>query len=206
MRISKLTPSKRARDRWMLQLEDGSFLQVGKNQMADFALYAGRELSEAELEALRRAERQDRFQSYAIRALMDTPMSRRKLVEHLRRKECPEAEAQAIAQRMAELGILNEAWYAAEVARQYAARGYGPRRVQDELYRRGVPREYWGEALQAVEDWQEGLNAILRKKLGGTLPDPKALKRVSDALARRGYAWRDINAALRRYGAEIEEE
>ena len=92
------------------------------------------------------------------------------------------------------------------MARQYAARGYGPRRVQDELYRRGVPREYWGEALQAVEDWQEGLNAILRKKLGGTLPDPKALKRVSDALARRGYAWRDINAALRRYGAEIEEE
>ena len=54
MRISKLTPSKRGQDRWILQLEDGSFLQVGKNQMADFALYDGRELTEEELEDLRR--------------------------------------------------------------------------------------------------------------------------------------------------------
>ena len=76
MRISKLTPSKRGQDRWILQLEDGSFLQVGKNQMADFALYDGRELTEGELEDLRRAERHDRFQSYALRVLMDTPMSR----------------------------------------------------------------------------------------------------------------------------------
>ena len=57
MRISKLTPSKRGQDRWILQLEDGSFLQVGKNQMADFALYDGRELTEEALEDLRRAER-----------------------------------------------------------------------------------------------------------------------------------------------------
>lgn len=206
MRISKLTPSKRGQDRWILQLEDGSFLQVGKNQMADFALYDGRELTEGELEDLRRAERHDRFQSYALRVLMDTPMSRKRLVEHLCRKGCPEEEAQAIAQRMVDLGVLNEGWYAAEVARQYASRGYGPRRVRDELYRRGVPREHWDAALQEVEDWEEGMDAFLRKRLGGTAPDPKDLKRASDALARRGYGWGEINAALRRYGAEIEEE
>ena len=206
MQISKLTPSKRAQDRWMLQLEDGSFLQVGKNQMADFALYAGRELSEEELRDLRQAERHDRFQSYAFRLLMDTPMSRKRLVEHLCRQACPEEEAQAIAQQMAELGILNEVWYAGEVARQYAARGYGPRRVRDELYRRGVPREHWDTALQEIEDWGEGLNAFLHKKLGGGVSDPKALKRAADALARRGYGWGEINDALRRYGAEIEEE
>lgn len=206
MRISKLTPSKRGQDRWILQLEDGSFLQVGKNQMADFALYDGRELTEEELEDLRRAERHDRFQSYALRVLMDTPMSRKRLVEHLCRKACPEEEAQAIAQRMVDLGVLNEGGYAAEVARQYASRGYGPRRVRDELYRRGVPREHWDAALQEVEDWEEGMDAFLRKRLGGTAPDPKDLKRASDALARRGYGWGEINAALRRYGAEIEEE
>ena len=48
--------------------------------------------------------------------------------------------------------------------------------------------------------------AFLRKRLGWTAPDPKDLKRASDALARRGYGWGEINAALRRYGAEIEEE
>ena len=76
----------------------------------------------------------------------------------------------------------------------------------EELRRRGVPREHWDAALQEVEDWEEGMDAFLRKRLGGTAPDPKDLKRASDALARRGYGWGEINAALRRYGAEIEEE
>ena len=107
---------------------------------------------------------------------------------------------------MVELGLLDEGRYAAEVARHYAARGYGPRRVRDELYRRGVPREHWEDALRAVEDWQEGLDAFLQKKLRGAAPDPQALKRASDALARRGYSWGEIHAALRRCGAEIEEE
>ena len=43
-------------------------------------------------------------------------------------------------------------------------------------------------------------------RLGGGAADQKALKRASDALARRGYSWGDIHAGLRRYGAEIEEE
>ena len=36
------------------------------------------------------------------------------------------------------------------------------------------------------------------------MPDPKERKRVSDALARRGFDWSDISAGLRRYGAEAE--
>ena len=45
MTIQELKPSKRVRDRWLAVLEDGSILRLGKNQIADFALYAGRELS-----------------------------------------------------------------------------------------------------------------------------------------------------------------
>ena len=47
---------------------------------------------------------------------------------------------------------------------------------------------------------------LLRQKLKGRAPDEKELKRASDALARRGYRWEEIKAALRRYGADIEED
>ena len=33
------------------------------------------------------------------------------------------------------------------VVRHYAAKGYGPRKIRDELYRRGVPREFWEDAM-----------------------------------------------------------
>lgn len=87
--------------------------------------------------------------------------------------------------------------------RHYSAKGYGLRKLRDELYRRGVPRELWDEALDRAEDPAEAIDAFLAKKLGDTPPeDRRAWKRVSDALARRGYAWSDISEGLRRYGAE----
>ena len=43
-------------------------------------------------------------------------------------------------------------------------------------------------------------------RLKGREPDREALKKASDYLARRGFGWQDIAAALRRYGAEGEFE
>ena len=131
-------------------------------------------------------------------------------VEELERKleswEAAPEEATAICGRLEELGFLNDALYAEQVVRHYSAKGYGLRKLRDELYRRGVPRELWDEALERAEDPAEAIDAFLAKKLGDTPPeDRRAWKRASDALARRGYAWSDISEGLRRYGAEWEE-
>lgn len=90
------------------------------------------------------------------------------------------------------------------MARHYAAKGYGPRKIQDELYRRGVPRELWEQAMEEAEGAEAGIDRYLRQKLRGS-QDPKDLKRAADGLARRGYRWPDIRDGLRRYGAEVEE-
>lgn len=64
-------------------------------------------------------------------------MSRRELEQKLRSWEAGEEEAAAIADRMEELGFLNDAAYAAQVVRYYSAKGYGERKLRDELYRPG---------------------------------------------------------------------
>ena len=51
MRISKLSPSARAQGRWLCQLEDGTILRLGECEVLDFGLYAGRALTEREVEA-----------------------------------------------------------------------------------------------------------------------------------------------------------
>ena len=45
---------------------------------------------------------------------------------------------------------------------------------------------------------------MAKKLKGAAVSDPKELKKVSDALARRGYHWSEINEALGRCGAEVE--
>lgn len=207
MKISKLTPSKRKTGRYLVFLENGDILRVGQGELADFSLYAGMELTEETLAALEGASREGNFRDKALAALTARSMSRKGLLDKLRTWEATEAEAQRTADWLERLGLLNDEEYAKALVRHYGAKGYGPYRIRDELYRRGVPREYWDEALDEAEDPAEAIDTFLRRKLArGSETDPKALKRASDALARRGFQWKDINSALRRYGAELEEE
>ena len=207
MVIEELKPSKRVRDRWLAVLEDGSILRLSRNQIADFALYAGRELSDEEADRLTQAIENENFRAHALRMITDTPRSRKEFVKLLEKMDCPPEKAQEIADWLEDLGYLNDAAYAREVAELYTRKGYGKRKIRDEFYRRGVPRELWDQALEDLEDPAEQLDAFLSKKLAGVEhPDRKELQRASAALARRGYQWTDISAALRRYGAEIEED
>jgi regulatory protein len=204
MVIEELKPSKRVRDRWLAVLEDGSILRVGKNQIADFALYAGRELSDEEAERLTQAIEKENFRSHALRVVTDTPKSRKMLLKILEEKDCQPEQAAEIADWLEDMGLLDDRRYAADVAELYVRKGYGVRKIRDELYRRGVPRELWDEALEQIkeEDNASAIDAFLEKKLRGS-HDPKDVKRASDALARRGYRWPEISDALRRYGMEV---
>lgn len=204
MVIQELKPSKHVEGRWLAVLEDGSILRVGEGEVVDFALYAGRELSDEEAERLQSAARQGEWKSKAIELLMRKPQSRKELGRKLLEWEASEEEAEAICDRLEELGYLNEAEYAGRIVRHYAAKGFGERKLRDELYRRGVPRELWDEALAQIEgeDSANAIDAFLEKKLKGS-HDPKDIKKASDALARRGFRWPEISDALRRYGMEV---
>ena len=92
-----------------------------------------------EAEALTQAARRSGLRQKALNLLTSKPMSRRELEQKLRSWEAGEEEAAAIADRMEELGFLNDAAYAAQVVRYYSAKGYGERKLRDELYRRGIP-------------------------------------------------------------------
>ena len=212
MRISKLEPSKRVRDRWLVWLDDGSLLRVTENEMVSFALYAGIELSDGDYDRLSDAAGRSAVRGKALDLLAARPMSRweliRKLTAQPRDREKPplatREQAEEAADWLERLGYLNDAEYARTVARHYSAKGCGERKVRDEFFRRGIPREYWEEALTEVEPPENGVDAFLRSRFQGRVPDKKELKRASDALARRGYRWDDINEGLRRYGAELD--
>lgn len=217
MRISKLSPSTKVKGRWLVCLEDGSMLRVGENQVADFSLCAGMELDVGALEALREAAGAAALREKALNCLSVRPLSRHELVKKLSAPgkaaggegfdtQAAQARAEAVADWLEELGYLNDGEYAKTLARHYAAKGCGARKIRDELYRRGVPRTYWDSALEEAEGPEEAIDAFLRKKLAGREPDRKELKRAADALARRGYRWDEIAAGLRRYGAEAPED
>ena len=230
MKIEKLEPSRHRQGRWLVWLEDGSLVRLGEGEVVSLSLYSGKELTEEEGEALAAAEIQGRLNERAVALLSARPMSRRDLVDKLsapaRRRKKPSREADEVqpdpealererealrqgAERAADwlegLGLLNDGEYAGAVARHYAEKGYGPRKIQDELYRRGVPRAFWAEAMDGVSQGANVLDELLIRRLRGAEPTQENLKRACDYLARRGFSWEEIAQAVERYRRQGEE-
>lgn len=228
MRIEKLEPSLHKQGRWLVWLEDASIVRIGEGDVVSLGLYAGKELTDAEGEALATAGEQSRLMERAVGLLSLRPMSRRELLDKLcapprqkrekypydklddgpdrsllqRQKEALRERAEGVADRLTELGLLNDEEYARTVVRHYAAKGYGPRKIRDELYRRGVPREFWEDAMEEREPDDSQIEKLARQKLRGAEPTRENLKKVSDYLARRGYGWDEISGALERLREE----
>lgn len=146
---------------------------------------------EARKRALRLLEKRD----YSCKTMLD------KLTE---KGASPEAAAEVVAW-LREMRFLDDGRYAGLVARHYAARGYGVRRIQEELYRRGVPRELWDQALAELPEADDTVLRLLRQKLRGTPGEKEDLQRAQGYLLRRGYSWEEIRSAMERYQAENEE-
>lgn len=199
MRITKLARSEKNPDVYYAGFEDGSSLRVNIALIADYSLYSGRELDEEEFSALKASAETASAKARALRILGKRNMSRREITDRLIQKGESEETAEETAGWLQQIGAVNDAEYASLIVRHYMSRGYGIMRIRDELYRRGIDRELWEDALAGLPEADERVYHLLADKLKGKAPDPAALKRAADALYRRGFTWDEIKQAIERY-------
>ncbi|NLA85725.1 MAG: regulatory protein RecX, partial [Clostridiales bacterium] len=171
MKIVKLTQSKNKPDVFYTEFEDGGRLRVTVALIADHSLYAGRVLDEDEYGALKAAAGLTDAKSRALRILGKRSMSRREITERLMQKGESAETAEETAGWLEKIGIVNDAEYASLIARHYISRGYGLMRVKDELYRRGIDKELWEDALNGLPETDDKVYDLLAAKLKGAEPD-----------------------------------
>ena len=202
-KVTAIVPSKRVKDRYYLELDGGAEkLTVTLNQIADYSLFTGKELSDEELAALREDALRATARKTALRILGERNLSARAITEKLICKGVPEETAQETASWLEEIGAVNDAEYAAMIVRHYSEKHYGITRIKDELFHRGIPRELWDDALSNIEGGDDSAFKFLKIKLGGRMPDRAELKKATDALFRRGFTWDEIRSAAQRYKDE----
>ncbi len=205
MRITRIENSKHVQERVLVYLEEGDPLRITQNELLQFGLYQGMDLSPDLVVQLQKTGRRSESRAAAARLASGRMLSRKELTDRLNRKGVDPDTAEETADWLEALGAVDDTAYAGVIARHYAAGGYGPGRVRQELQKRGIPRELWEDALSQLPDSADAIDGFLKKKLGGRTPDRAMLKKLSDALLRRGFSWNDIRPALNRLGGEIEE-
>ena len=205
MTIERIEASRHKKGRVLVFLEDGACLRITEQELLDFGLRSGDELDDKTLQKLKEAAGVSNVKATAADLVGKRAMSRRDLESKLQDRGASETEARYAAEWMEAIGAINDADYAAVLARHCADLGYGPQRVREKLYEKGVPRELWDDVLDTLPDSAGQIDAFLERKLRGRVPDQREKKRLCDALLRRGFFWGDIRAAWSRLGAEITE-
>ena len=189
-------------DRFFLTLEDGTVLRCGVQEVLDFGLRSGLDLEGETLERLREACAAWGVRQKAAALLAARDMSAGELKQKLTEKGADPRLAEEAVRRLLELGAIDERAYAASVVRHYAAKGYGKRRIEQELYRHKLPRALWAEAVETLPDTRDTLDALVKKRLASAPTDRAGLKKLADGLLRRGYGWEEVRAAIARNVAQ----
>ena len=205
MRIDRIEASKHKRGRVLVFLENGACLKITEQELLDFGLRAGDCLDEAGLSRLKSAAGVSNVKATAADLIGKRAMSRHDLERRLKEKGASEAEARYAAEWLEAIGAIDDADYAALLAQHCARQGYGPQRIKQKLFEKGVPRDLWDDALDTLPDPAETIDAFLQSKQRGAL-DEKEKKRLTEALLRRGFDWSDVRAGLNRLGADVWED
>ena len=206
MKIERIEASKHKRGRVLVFLADGACLKITEQELLDFGLRAGDELDEEALRRLKDAAGISNVKVTAADLVGKRAMSRKDLERKLQDKGASETEARYAAEWLEAIGAIDDADYAELLARHYGNLGYGPAYVRQKLYEKGIPRDLWDEAMDALPEPAEHIGRFLESKLHGRLPDEKEKKRLTDALMRRGFSWNDVKSGWNALGSETWED
>ena len=188
-------------ERFTLIFDDGRQMKSSLGVITERFLHSGAELSDAEYDELYSASTLSLAKARALRIINTRPMSRREMYDRLVSKGETPDNAELCADWLCDMGLINDRSYAASVVRHYAAKGYGVSRIKQELRRHGIDRALWDEALEELPEQDDHIERFLRSRL--TDPEDRAqVKKVSDALFRRGYSWEQIKHALNNFNSQ----
>ena len=206
MRIEKIEQSKHKQGRILVYLEGGDLLRITEDELLRFDLYTGLDLGPETVVKLQERAARSETRLRAVNMISARPLSKKELQKRLRDKGAAEVDAEAAADWLEDIGALDDLAYAKTIVRHYSANGYGEAKLRDELHHRGVPREHWDEALETAPDPAETIARVIASRTKGKPLDERERKKLSDLLLRRGFAWRDVKAALSELGEEIPED
>ncbi len=184
-----------------LYLDGEPAVKLDRETFLVSGLGPGDRLDDTQLCQLIQASDARRAKEKALYLLGHRSHSKKELIEKITRTTAGREAAQAAADRMEELGLIDDQAYGRNLAKElFRQRGYGARRVKHELRLKGIQEELIEELLEEFggEDQAvENIRRILEKKYAGWQEDEKLKRRAYGALQRYGYSYEEIREGMR---------
>lgn len=198
--MSTVTEVRVFRGAARLSFDDAAPLKVRLKHFKAMPLQAGDEVDVEEYAAqVAEAQRADAYEA-ALNSLDLCARTRQELRRSLLARGFVSGAVEATLDRLADSGLVDDRRYAERAVEVSAARPVGVYAVRRKLRAKGVAEEDAEAALGALDDEQQAQAAqaaarsLLRRY--AQLPAREGRAKLSQALARRGFSWEAVRAAV----------
>lgn len=197
---------KKQGTRYQIEVDGAYWTILDVEVIADFHLKKGMEVTEELQAEVQRAADYRRGKERALYLLGYRDHCRKDLVGKLS-KNIDRELAEEIADKMEELGFLDDRKYAEKLARHLIlVKKRGERRALQEMALKGIDRGVAQEAVALVEPDKNLLQELIERKYLRYLEDEKGRNKVIAALMRLGHDYGDIVKAVDEAEASLKDE
>jgi len=205
-RISALKVQKRDRQRVNVYL-DGEFA-FGLSRITAAWLHIGQELSDEKINELQAQDASEAAYQRALKFLNYRARSSREVRRNLESHAVPEEVIERVLERLQGSGLIDDTRFAQDwIENRSEFRPRSRRMLAYELRQRGLPTDQIDLALNELDDESLAYQAALKqaRKLR-ELEWLEFRQKLSGFLARRGFAYQEVQSAVRRVWDEIQEQ
>lgn len=179
---------------------DGEYrFTVDKAYFVLLDIFQNKEVDEKELSEIAGKIEFRRAYNQAISYLSRRDHTEKELLLKLRQKGYRES-GEAAVERLKRDGYIDDERFAFSYVKELVnIKKYGKRRIEQELYRKGVSRETVNLVLEDADFDENTVCEIIRRKYLRNLSDEKGVKKTVAALLRMGYSYSEIRSALEQF-------
>ena len=129
--------------------------------------------------------------------------SEKELLQKLRQKGFADGAEEAM-EKLKSYGYLDDSRFALRFAQELQrVKHYGKKRIEQELYRKGVSREVVSDTLEQLDFDEDALPALIERRYLRQLDTEKGVQKTVAALQRMGYSFGEIRDALRKVQEDV---
>ena len=199
----KLTYKKGKGDKIHISIDGEYVLTVDEMYFASLYLKNGQEISHEEFLQLARTVNVRRAYNCAVSLLSRRDHSKAELLKKLKEKGFSEG-AECAVEKLCQSGYVDDERFCRIFASELVRlKGYGKRRVEQELFRKGVSRDVIHTVLEEISFDNDALSDIIKRKYLSKMNDEKGRQKAFNALMRLGYSCSEIRDALKLIDEEI---
>lgn len=201
--ITSIEPQKKANDRVSIFIEGEFAIGLHADVLISRGLSIGQSISESELSELVNEDSYFRARAKAYHLLSYRQRTHVELSRRLSKSGFSAHIIDRVMERLIELDMIDDEAYARAFSEaRIRSKGYGPRRIRTELYRKGVDSKIIETVL--ADAYQEKAADVLAleaarkymRRLEGESDPQKRRSKLTAYLARRGFSFDQMTDAV----------